>query len=326
MGTQWWTTSFIRTDRALAGVLLAAFVFLGAAPAAPPAPPPGFEGPRTAPPAAGPAPATQTTGQADPDYRIGVGDVLRIVVYGHEDLSQTVSVQAGGAFPYPLVGMVPAAGSTAMDVQNTIAKRLAAGLIREPQVTVSVIEFRSQQVFVVGQVARPGTYPLGGSTTLVEILSRSGPLTPGAGSEILIVRPAAEVERPVLPMEAEATRGGDVKSAGAVQAEVLRVNLEDIQAGRFEKNVRLKPNDTVFVPEAPRVFVTGEVRNPGAVAFSTGLTARQAVSLAGGFTEDASKGSVRIVRKVGGLMTEFKFGLDNAIHPGDTIVVKRSLF
>jgi polysaccharide biosynthesis/export protein len=262
-------------------------IALGCAQSPPPPPP--------AAPESGPA------GAVGREYRIGPGDILRVTVYGHDDLGQTVVVQPGGGIVFPLIGTVPAADETPQAVEARIAKRLAKGLIRDPQVSVVVQEYRSKVVYVVGEVSRPGTYPLAGDTSVVEILARAGPLSPAAGSEVVVVRP------------------------GATPAEVLRVNVRDLQAGRLERNVALRPNDTVFVPQAARIFVSGEVRNPGAFAYSAGLTVRQAVALAGGFTEDASK-SAKVVREVGGQPRTIKVRLDDPVAPGDTVVVKAKLF
>jgi len=94
----------------------------------------------------------------------------------------------------------------------------------------------------------------------------------------------------------------------------------------LEKNLLLKPGDTVFVPAAPLVYVSGEVKAPGGFAFLRGMTARQAISLAGGFTEDASQGRIVVVREVGGRSQEVKIKLDERLLPGDTVVVKAKLF
>ena len=102
--------------------------------------------------------------------------------------------------------------------------------------------------------------------------------------------------------------------------------MRDIQAGDLTKNVALRPNDTVFIPQAPKVFVSGEVRNPGAYPFNPGTTVRQAISLAGGFSEDGSSGRIRVVRQVEGKTTQLKIKLDEPVLPGDTIVVKAKLF
>lgn len=266
-----------------------------------------------------PAPAPPTAAApaaAASDYRIGPGDILRITVYGHDDLSQTVVVQPAGGFVYPLIGAVDATEATPQEVEARIVAHLAKGLIRDPRVTVVVQEFRSKVIYVVGEIARPGAYPLTGRTTVVEILAKAGPLSPLAGSEVVVVRPVAGgTDRPLLPSE--------VKPAAA---EVLKVDVSAIQAGRLERNLLLAPNDTVFVPQAERIFVTGEVRNPGAFAYSTGLTVRQAVSLAGGFSEDAATGGARVVRTNAGHVRTLKMKLDEPIRPGDTILIKAKLF
>ena len=114
---------------------------------------------------------------------------------------------------------------------------------------------------------------------------------------------------------------GAVGTGKATTAQVLRVDVRAIQAGRLDQNLAIRPNDTVFVPPAEQVFVTGEVRNPGAFPYREGITARQAVALAGGFTEDASTGGCRIVRDgVGGQPRTFKVKIDERLRPGDTVV------
>jgi polysaccharide biosynthesis/export protein len=267
------------------------------------------------------APAAATLG-ADPrgavpsDYRIGPGDILRVTVYGHDDLSQTVVVQPGGGFVYPLIGAVDAAEIAPEELAVRIAARLAKGLIRDPRVTVAVQEYRSKVVYVMGEIARPGPYPLTGRTTVVEVLAKAGPLSAQAGSEVVVVRPVGGGEgRPLLPSEAAPTA-----------AQVLKVDVAAIQAGRLDRNLLLAPNDTVFVPQAERIFVTGEVRNPGAFAFHAGLTMRQAVSLAGGFSDDAATGSGRVVRSIDGKTHTLKLKLDDPLRPGDTVLIKGKLF
>jgi len=278
--------------------------------------------PQATPPAAT-TPGAPAGGSAQ-DYRIGPGDTLRVTVYGHEDLSPTVVVQPGGTFTFPLLGSVEAAGATPAALETLLRERLAKGLIRDPQVSVVVQDYRSQVVFAVGEVTRPGAYPLAGETSVVELLARAGPVSPSAGSEVIVVRPRSKVDRPVLPDEVAG--GGGKTPAGATEAEVMRVDMREVRAGRLDRNILLRANDTVFVPEATRVFVSGEVRNPGAFPFARGLTIRQAVSLAGGFTDDASKGSARVVRVVDGETREIKLKVDQPLEPGDTVVVKAKLF
>ncbi len=271
------------------------------------------------------APAPIPAEAASADYQIGPQDILRITVYGHDDLTQTVLVQPDGTFTFPLVGRVKASDNTPAELEKKIVTLLSKGYIRNPQVTVVVQEFRSKTVYVVGEVARPGPYPLAGHTTLVEVLAKAGP-TANAGAEVVIVRPqkGAAVNGPTLPTEVAGTDGGG--AAASQQAQVFRVAVGQIQEGHMEQNIALEPNDTVFVPQAPKVFVTGEVRNAGAYGWFPGLTVRQLISLAGGLTPDGSNSRLKVVRQLKGQSKEEGIKLDAPIHPGDTLVVRRRLF
>ena len=258
------------------------------------------------------------------DYQIGPSDILSVTVYGHPDLTQTLFVQPDGTFTFPLVGRVKGSDMTPAELEKKIGILLARGFIRNPQVTVVVQEYRSKTVYVVGEVARPGPYPLSGRTTLVEVLARAGPTT-AAGAEVVVVRPqqGVAVTGPVLPTEVAEGEGAPPDKA---RAEVIRVAVGDIQAGELEKNLFLQPNDTVFVPQAPKVFVSGEVRTPGAYGWFPGMTTRQLISVAGGLTPDGSDGRLKVVRQVGGQSQEGKIKLDEPVKPGDTVVVRRRLF
>jgi polysaccharide export outer membrane protein len=288
--------------------------------AAPPrAPTAAAAGTLVAAPQPAPAAPAPTASPASTEYQIGPEDILKVTVYGHEDLTQTVVVQSDGTFVFPLIGRVKGGDLTPKELERKITVLLSQGFIRNPQVTVIVQEYRSKTIFVVGEIARPGTYPLSGSRTLVEALAKAGPTTSNAGGEVVIVRPHGEVQGPVLPNQVG-------EGPASASAEVIRVNMPDIQAGDLSKNILLRPNDTVFVPLAPKVFVSGEVRNPGAYPFASGTTVRQAISLAGGFTEDGSSGRIRVVRTFEGKSREVKIKIDEPVQPGDTIVVKSKLF
>jgi polysaccharide biosynthesis/export protein len=272
---------------------------------------------------AGPGPLTP---QAVPDYEIGPEDILKVTVYGHEDLTQTILVQADGTFTFPLIGRVKGDLLTTKQLEAKITTLLARGYVRNPQVTVVVQEYRSKTIFVVGEVARPGSYPLAGQKmTLVEILAKAGPMTVNAGAEVIVVRPApdAAVSGPVLPTQV--SEGVDAKE-GQPKAEVFRINVRDIQAGELEKNLELHPKDTVFVPQAPKMFVSGEVRNPGAYPWFPGMTARQLISMAGGLSPEGSDGRLKIVREADGASHEYGIKLDDLVKAGETLVVRRRLF
>jgi polysaccharide export outer membrane protein len=260
--------------------------------------------------ASGATPAAEEWGR---DYRIGPEDVLKIAVYGHPDLTQTVAVQADGTFVFPLLGRVPAQDLAPQELELRLADLLGREFIRDPQVSVTVQQYRSKVVFVVGEVTRPGLYPLVGTRRLVEVLAKAGPLTAGAGTEVVVVRSRSGEARPVLPSEV----GGE---AAAGHAEVIRVDIRAIEGGDLGQNVALLPRDTVFVPAAPKVFVSGRVPDPGGYAFPPGTTVRQAIGLAGGSVKSAAR--TRVLREVGGRAREVEMGLDDLVQAGDTIVVR----
>ncbi len=258
------------------------------------------------------------------DYAIGPQDILKVTVYGLDDLTQTIVVQADGTFTYPLIGRVSAQGLTTKQLEAKITTALASGYVRNPQVTVVVQEFRSKTVFVVGELARPGTYPLSGKLTLVEILGKAGPMNINAGAEVVVVRPPAglNVSGPTLPTDIQDDKDGQAEAKG----EVFRINIQDLQSGTLQKNLELRPNDTVFVPQAPKIFVSGEVRNPGAYPWFPGMTARQLISVAGGLTPEGSDGRLKVVRDKAGKSREDGIKLDEAVKAGETLVVRRRIF
>jgi polysaccharide biosynthesis/export protein len=260
------------------------------------------------------APAAEaSTEEPGRDYSIGPEDVLKIAVYGHPDLSQTVAVQADGTFVFPLLGRVPAADLAPAELERRLADLLGRDFIRDPQVSVTLQQYRSKIVFVVGEVARPGLYPLVGTRRLVEVLAKAGPLTERAGHEVVVVRGHSGEARPVLPSEV----GGE---ASAGPAEVIRVDLRAIEGGDLGQNIALLPRDTVFVPAAPKVFVSGRVPAPGGYPFPPGTTLRQAIGLAGGSVSSVAR--TRVLREVGGRAREVEIGLDDLVQAGDTIVVR----
>lgn len=250
------------------------------------------------------------------DYVVGPQDVLAITVWDQNDLSGKFTVEADGSFTFPLIGRVQAGGLTLRAIETELKKRLADGYFKNPQLTLAVDTYRSQKVFIVGEVRTPGTYNLTGDMSLIEALSRAGSTTANASTEVLIVH-AAEgkaATAPTLPSEAEAQNA-------------IRVDLKDLQSGALHQNVALRDGDTIFVPRAEMVYVFGQVKNPGAYALQTrDTTVLQALSLAGGVTDRGSTSRVKIVRLVKGDKTEIKVKLNDLVRPGDTIIVNERFF
>ena len=120
-----------------------------------------------------PRPSAQSAG----DYVIGPQDVLTIAVFDQTDLGGKFAVELDGSFTFPLIGRVKAGGLTIRDFEAQLKARLADGFFRNPQVTVAIEQYRSQRVFVTGEVRNPGSYALTGDMTLIEALARAGSTT-----------------------------------------------------------------------------------------------------------------------------------------------------
>jgi polysaccharide export outer membrane protein len=249
------------------------------------------------------------------DYIIGPQDVLTITVWNQIGLSGKFSVETDGTFTFPLIGRLKAGGLTLREVEHALKQRLADGFFRNPQVSAAIEQYRSQRIFIVGEVRQPGAYPLTGDMTLIEALARAGSMSATAGEAAIIVRPpaGASVAAPMLPTLAPG-------------ADVTRVDIKDLQGGSPGSNVMLRDGDTVFVPRAESVYVFGHVKNPGSYAIQKDTTVLQALSLAGGVTDRASTSRIKVVRLVGTEKVEIKIKLNEVVHPGDTVLVPERLF
>jgi polysaccharide export outer membrane protein len=215
-------------------------------------------------------------------YRIGPGDVLKIAVWGHEDLTRATVVAADGRMPFPLIGDVQASGLTPTELEGRLRQLLGKDYLVDPQVTVTVQEYRSQKVFVLGEAEKPGTYPLTGQATLLDVLSQAGGPSKTAGRQVVIVR-FPKSEAPVTP--------------GTAGSTTFRMNLKKLLDGDGAENLVLESGDTVYVPKQTSFFVLGEVRKPGAYLLDKETSALEAITLAGGFTERAASTVAKVLRK-----------------------------
>ena len=252
--------------------------------------------------------------QAQTDYQVGAQDILRITVFDEPELTGLFTIDADGSLTYPLLGRVSVDGSSLREIQDQLSKLLGDGFLINPQVSVEISEYRSQRIYVLGEVRSPGVYTLQGNMSLIEVLVEAGSTTVNAGMEVQIVRRPGtpqEDSGPVLPEDAD--------------VEVTYVDLRDIQSGRLSR-VTLQDGDTVYVPRAETFFVTGNVRSPGSYPWERGLTVRQAISLAGGLTERGSTRGMRIFRDVDGEQMEISAEMDDLIEAGDTLRVRQRFF
>jgi polysaccharide export outer membrane protein len=245
------------------------------------------------------------------DYVIGSQDILAIAVWDQPDLAGKYTVELDGTIGFPLIGRVKAGGLTLRDFEMELKRRLSDGYFKNPQVTVAVEQYRSQRIFIVGDVRAPGTYPLTGDMTLIEALARAGYT---AAREVVIVR-SRGAQGPVLP--------GQDKNA-----DVVRVDLKEFESGQMSQNVRLSDGDTIFVPqtESDYVYVFGEVRSPGVHVIKKDTTVLQVLSIAGGLTEFASASRMKVVRVVDGKKKEVRVKMTDILQPGDTLIVPERFF
>jgi polysaccharide biosynthesis/export protein len=253
---------------------------------------------------------------AQTDYRIGAQDVLTVTVFGEPDLSGKFTVEQDGTFTFPLVGRVKAGALTLREFEQDLKKQLADGFLKSPQVTVAIETYRSQRILVLGEVRSQGEYQLTGDMTLLAALARAGGTTTAAGHEIVIVR--------ALQKASGAPDGGAPTEPGG--AAILRIDRMGLDGGNIALNVQLHDGDTVNVPRAQSVFVSGQVKSPGAYATEPGTTILQVLSLAGGVTDRGSDGRIRVLRTVKGKKTEIRARLSDTVEPGDTIIVPEKFF
>jgi len=256
------------------------------------------------------------------DYIVGPNDVLNIAVFEQPSLTSKYIIQSDGSFTFPLIGRVKASGLTIQAIENEVRDRLVKGaFIRQPQVTVSVDQYRSQQIFVMGEVKQPGILQFTGSMTIIEALARSGSVTEHAGMEALVLRSTSGGQTTQAPDPAALARAQTSKDAD----NIVHVNLQNLQ-GNLSQNVELRGGDTIFVPKAESVFVSGQVQRVGEYVYRKGMTVRQVLTLAGGVTERGSTRRIQIIRSENGADTTIAATLQDAVRPGDTVIVRESFF
>jgi len=253
--------------------------------------------------------------RSDREYVIGPSDVLFIRVWSNEDLTREVVVSPEGQIRFPLIGEVAAAGQTVDELGRILTARLAEGYLVDPHVEVIIKEYRSQKVYVLGEVVRPGTYPLDNRASVIEIISDAGGLGAEAGDVAEIVRARKDLrkKKPLTPDQEG--------------VEVIHVDLRGLLAGRTgTEGIEIQSGDTIFVPKAEVFYIFGEVGQPGKYRWERDLTVLKAVIVAGGFSEIASKRGIKIRREISDEEKKFKVKLDTPVEPGDTIIVPESFF
>jgi len=250
------------------------------------------------------------------EYLINVQDTVNVTVWENADLTGKFVVQPDGVITLPLVGRIKAAGLSVRNFEAQLTRALADGFLIEPRVAVTLDQQRGSRVFIFGAVSSPGAYAMPEGQTLIEALVRAGY---ASASQVVVVRPKRPSAGPTMPENA-----GD--------AEVIRVNLKehekDVEQGSLARNIPLHDGDTIFIPRSDptRIFVSGQVRTPGAFSITENTTVLQALTLAGGVTESAAINRLRIMRIVDGKQKTINAKITDVVQPGDTLVVPERYF
>jgi protein involved in polysaccharide export with SLBB domain len=208
--------------------------------------------------------------QSEYQYQLGPNDVVRVQVFGEEDLTVESKVGGDGAINFPLLGSVPIAGKTVKELQEYLIGRLAEGYVRSPKVMVLLVRYRN--FYVHGEVKTPGGYPYEAGLTVQKAISLAGGFTEKAET------------RKIAATRVLGDRAGTVILG--MEAPIL-------------------PDDILAVAPMQKFFVSGEVRTPGRYPYEPGLTVQKALSMAGGLTERADPAGIKLTRfKEVGVETE----------------------
>ena len=240
------------------------------------------------------------------EYRLGPGDTVRIQVYQNPDLTLETRVTENGMITFPLIGSVKIGGLTVSAAERVIADALrTGGFIKQPQVTVMPVQIRSTQVSVLGQVNRPGRYPLEAvNINVSEVLAIAGGIAPG-GADVAIVT---------------GTRDG---KPFRKEIDIASMFLDN----KMQDNLTVANGDVIYVHRAPTFYIYGEVQKPGPQRVERNMTIREALALGGGPTERGSDLNLSLYRRGSdGKVVISTPDLSDPVRPDDVIYLSGSVF
>ncbi|HZF14566.1 MAG TPA: polysaccharide export protein EpsE [Steroidobacteraceae bacterium] len=243
---------------------------------------------------------------SDVHESLGAGDTIRVTVFQNPDLTTEARLSDQGTIMLPLVGEIVLANTTTTTASARIAERLTHGkFLVNPQVSVSILEVRSRQVSVLGQVVRPGRYALDGtSSRLTDLLALAGGIDPTGDDTVVVM----------------ATRDG--------QAVRRTIDVPKMyRTGDLSQNLELQPGDAIFVPRAPVFYIQGEVQRPGAYRLEPEASVLSAISLGGGLTARGTTHGLKLHRRSStGKLFTIPVTPSDRIQADDIILVRESLF
>ncbi|MCW5603556.1 MAG: polysaccharide export protein EpsE [Burkholderiales bacterium] len=243
--------------------------------------------------------------QGRPDYELGPGDNIRILVFQNPDLTLETRIGEQGTITYPLIGMIRVGGMPVAAAEKAIADALReGGFIKQPHVNIVVLSMHGNSVSVLGHVRKPGLYPIETvNVRVLEMLAVAGGIAPD-GADVAVLTGMRDGK----PFRREVDVEGIFLTDG-------------VQGDAF-----VAPGDVIYVHRAPMFYIYGEVQNPGAYRVERGMTVRQALARGGGPTARGTERSPRLYRRGAGSATETRSDLSDPVRPGDVFFVRESLF
>jgi polysaccharide export outer membrane protein len=244
--------------------------------------------------------------QNKPDYLLGAGDAIRVQVFQNPDLTIETRVSENGTITYPLIGAVTLGGLSIGAAEKKIADALQnGGFLRQPQVNIVLLLIRGNQVSVLGQVNRPGRFPLETATTrLSEMLATAGGATQ-AGDDVVIVSGQRE--------------GQPFRKS----IDVASIYLAD----KPQEDIVLVAGDTIYVHRAPVFYIYGEAQRPGSFRIERNMTVMQALAQGGGPSARGTETKLRLSRKMeDGSIQQSVPKLTDLVQPNDVLYVNERLF
>lgn len=236
---------------------------------------------------------------------LGPGDMIKIFVYGHPDLTTEVKINETGNITFPLLGEIFIDGLTPASAEKKIAKLLESkDIIRRPQVNILASSLQSQMVSVLGLVRNQGRYPVDGKRSVTDILAMAGGVIPEGGEVVTLIR----------------------SDGNSFSKEIIDI-IEMIRSNDLSRNVTVRSDDLIYVDRAPRFYIYGEVQRAGVYRLERNMTVIQALSVGGGLTQRGTERGLRIQRRdAQGNLQILSVNPSDLIQPDDVIYIRESLF
>lgn len=240
------------------------------------------------------------------EYVLGPGDVIRINVFQSPDLSLETRVSESGTITYPLLGQVKVGGIPVVEAEKRIADGLRSGnYVKQPQVSILVVQVRGNQASVLGQVNRPGKYPLElANTRLTDLIAMAGGVSP-SGADVVVLT--------------------GVRNGKPFRKEIDLPSI--FMGGKTGDDMVMQNGDVIYVDRMPTIYIYGEVQRPGALRLERDMTVMQALATGGGLTQRGTERGLRVHRRgEDGRVQVIQPSMEDTLRDGDVVYVRESLF